>query len=165
MLPVEAFVDVVSFLGYYDLGGLSLASKRLSDIANRCADATRLFDFSDFAFFVDDDGIDVCRLDAHGDDGPWVCQLEFSREDDVTEFISDAFRNCTVGRFFPGTRRERYGNAIILIAKTVVVADTLDLLVELNENEQRLYEFVDSFRRVKVCALEHALEIYGVRSC
>ena len=43
MLPAESLADAVSFFGYYDLGGLKLTNKLFSSVANRCADAIRLF--------------------------------------------------------------------------------------------------------------------------
>lgn len=35
MLPIETVADVVSFLGYYDLGGLKLDSKLFSVVASK----------------------------------------------------------------------------------------------------------------------------------
>ncbi|KAH7704075.1 hypothetical protein AAVH_28744 [Aphelenchoides avenae] len=146
ILPAETFSDVVSFLEYYDLGGLKLANKMCSSVAQQCADATRLFDFSDLELYVFDSWISVYRLNADGSTS-WVCELRLNSEDDLAEFISDAFRNCTVGRLILCSRHERVVKAIKLTAKTVVVAGMLDLRAGFFEQE--LYEFVGSFRRVK----------------
>lgn len=151
MLPTEAFADVVSFLGYYDLGGLKLTSKPLSAITNRCAAAIRLFDFTDFAFCAYDRGVDVYRLETDGRRS-WICHLELSSEKSYAEFIAEAFRNCTVGRFYLLTRHEHVLNAIRAVAETVTVADKLYFPVGFFESTQDLIEFVDSFRRVKVWA-------------
>lgn len=61
MLPVETFVEIASFLGYYDLGGLKLTNTLFSSVAKQCADAIRLFDFSGFFFIVLESRIDVYR--------------------------------------------------------------------------------------------------------
>lgn len=95
MLPAESLADVVSFLAYYDLGGVKLTSKRFSAVANQCADAIRLFDFSDLAFDVLYSWIDVYRDD---ESGTRHVRLKLNSAKYLAEFISEAFRDCTVGR-------------------------------------------------------------------
>ncbi|KAH7715188.1 hypothetical protein AAVH_17408 [Aphelenchoides avenae] len=149
MVPLETFVDVVSFLRYYDLGGLKLANKMLKAVADECADAIRLFDFSDTAFFLRDSRIVVYRLTPNGCFGPLICQLELSSEDELAEFVSEAFPNCTVGRFAWIGHSQRVLQAIRDVAKTVAV-DSLVVMVDHFEDFRELVEYVDGFRRVKV---------------
>jgi hypothetical protein len=151
MLPIESFVDVVSFLGYYDLGGLKLANKLLSAVAHQCADAIRLFDFSDLSFSIYDNWIRVCRLKSGGR-SHWACNLRLTSEENLGEFVAEAFRNCTVGRLLWLDRREKVGTAIRAVASTVVVADTLDVSCGPSESVQELIEYLDGFRLVKVWA-------------
>ncbi|KAH7715331.1 hypothetical protein AAVH_17264 [Aphelenchoides avenae] len=150
MLPAETFSEVVSFLGYYDLGGLKLSSKLLSAVADECARTIRLFDFSGFIisiFEVFDETFTIVveRLDSLD----WVCTLKFETERDIADFISEAFCNCTVGRFHLRTDEELVLNAVKAVANTVTVRD-LFVPYDLRENVQELIDFVDSFRRVKV---------------
>ncbi|KAH7704552.1 hypothetical protein AAVH_28251, partial [Aphelenchoides avenae] len=147
MLPIDAFVEVASFLGHYDLGGLKLATKLCSSVANHCAGAIRVFDFSDFAFYVFYSWIDVYRFDSGGSK-TLVCSLELRSMKNLAEFICDGLRNCTVGRIYLATLRVHVRNAIKAVADTIVVADKLEIDVGLFENEQALIEFVDSFRQV-----------------
>ncbi|KAH7715189.1 hypothetical protein AAVH_17409 [Aphelenchoides avenae] len=156
ILPVETFADVVGFLKYYDLGGLKLTNKLLSSVAQKCAGAIRLFDFSDFEFYVFDTWITVYRLKSDGDTS-WVCVLKLNSEKNLAEFISDAFRNCTIGRLILGVRHEHVVNAFKFVPETVVVAGILDLRFGFLEKEQEFYEFVGSFRRLKVCAIQGCL--------
>ncbi|KAH7704074.1 hypothetical protein AAVH_28743 [Aphelenchoides avenae] len=98
MLAVESLADVVGFLGNYDLGGLKLANKIFSVMANHCADAIRLFDFSDFLFYISEGCVEVYRRDPNGAYGAVVCQLELSSDEIFGNFVSEAFRNCVVSR-------------------------------------------------------------------
>lgn len=150
MMPIEVFADVASFFAYNDLEGLMLASKLLSAVAKRCVDKLRLFDFSCFGFYIHDAGINVYRLHANGDYGPLVCSLELTSEENMTEFISEAFRNCTVGRFLLRTHHKHVQHAIQVVASTTTVAGTLFVSRWSFENVQGLFEFVDAFRCVKV---------------
>ncbi|KAH7697239.1 hypothetical protein AAVH_35679 [Aphelenchoides avenae] len=158
MLPAETLADVVGFLGYYDLGGVKLANKTLSSVANQCADAIRLFDFSDFSFYIIhlgpnvpfEDYIQVYRLDSDGYDWPLVCQLGFTSEESLSEFISEAFRNCTLGRLVLRRRLEHILPAISSASHTINVVDNLYVVLDCFENGQELLEFVASFPRVKV---------------
>jgi hypothetical protein len=145
MLPVEAFADVVSFLGYYDLGGLKLASTLLSAVANKCADAIRLFDFSNFAFYIFDIWISIFRLEP----GSWVCTLELSSEENLAEFIFEAFRNCDVGLFALMRPREHLLDATKAVASKISVV-RLHATADFTENLQEFFAFIDSFRQVKV---------------
>ncbi|KAH7715185.1 hypothetical protein AAVH_17405, partial [Aphelenchoides avenae] len=146
MLPVETFSDVVSFFGYYDLGGLKLANKMFSTVAKQCAETIRVFDFSDFTYYMYDGWVSVYQLDAYGDDGPWVCMLQFENEESFAEFVSEAFRNCTVGRFEFRTRLQLVLQAIKAVASTVHI-NILDVAVGQFQNAQELLALVDSFRR------------------
>ncbi|KAH7684668.1 hypothetical protein AAVH_40824 [Aphelenchoides avenae] len=157
MLPVENLADVVSFLGYYDLGGLKLSSKRFSALAQQCADQIRIFDLSDLEFCVEDIWIDVNPLGAptfylRGWPQPRtsVCRLRPSCEYrySMADFISAAFRNCTIGRITLAYR-EHFLDVIRAVADTIVVADLQVNLVWFN-NIMRLIELIDSFRRVEV---------------
>lgn len=76
--------------------------------------------------------------------------MEFSHKNNLVEFVSDAFRNCTISRLVLGRRHEDLLDVIELVGKTVVIAGTLDLFVGLFDNGQDLLEFIDGFRRVKV---------------
>lgn len=147
MLPAETFADIVSFLGYYDLGGLKLASKLFSVVAVQCADLTHLFDFSDVAFYVGTNLIHVYRLRASL--LSWACQLDFNEEKSMTEFISEAFRNCNVGRLMLCVSHNNVLHAVKAVANTVTVAD-LHVAVGMFRNVEELVEYVDRFRRVEV---------------
>lgn len=155
MLPVEAFSDVVSFLEYYDLCGLKLTNKLLFAVANKCADAIRLYDFSDLEFHVHDDFIDVYPLDLSPafiwgyPNSALVCRHQLTNENKFAEFISEAFRNCTIGRLRLMTRRRIVRNAIRAVANTITVAD-FQFVHGLNDDMQQLIELIDSFRRVQV---------------
>ncbi|KAH7722218.1 hypothetical protein AAVH_10300 [Aphelenchoides avenae] len=153
MLPLEAFADVFSFLTYYDLGCLKLVNKLLSAVAEKCADEIRLFDFSDFAFNIFGSRIEIYRIGSDNTSSP-VCRLEETSEENMAEFILEAFRNCIVGRILLGrTRDDHVLNAIKLVTETVTV-DALAVTCALRENAQaELVEFVESFRRVKVRAV------------
>ncbi|KAH7712061.1 hypothetical protein AAVH_20617 [Aphelenchoides avenae] len=144
MLPYESFVDVVSFLGYYDLGGLKLASKRLSAIARQCATAIRLFDFCDLTFHIHRSFIDVYRYDASVRRTHCIT-LELTSEKCLAEFIAEAFRNCTVRSLYVVGRCEHALNAVKAIASTIIVTDILDFFGEAFANVGELMEFVDSF--------------------
>ncbi|KAH7704367.1 hypothetical protein AAVH_28443 [Aphelenchoides avenae] len=146
-LPLETIADVVGFLRYYDLGGLKLANKIFSAAATHCAAAIRLFDFSDFAFYVYDGHIAVFRLDA-----TYLCSLELTSGESLSDFVSEAFRNCTVGQLQLGMRHAHIFRAISSIARTITVANKLRVNLACDENVQELLEFVDSFCRVKVRA-------------
>lgn len=162
MLPVEAFSDVTSFLGYYDLGGLKLANKMLSNIAHRCADVIRILDLSNFIFCIYETFIDVGRLEPNGDDS-FVCQLQFFSERHLAAFIPEAFRNCTVGCFAMMYLRHhtpRLHNAISAVASTVVVAETLCVAWQ----EAEKMQYVDSFRLVKVRATVKVSMVTPLRS-
>lgn len=150
MLPAEALADVASFLGYYDLGGLKFANKTLSAVASKCAGAIRVFDFSGYVFFVQDSDVNVHELDTDGDAGDWVCELELATERDLADFVSAAFRNCTVGRLVLMSNRDRVQTAIKGVANTVVIACTLEVAVGSFENTHDFFEFVESFRGIKV---------------
>lgn len=153
MLPIETFTDVVGFLRYFDLGGLKLAAKSLNTIADRCADAIRLYDFSNFTFQIYDGWIIVYRHESDGS-ALWVCQLELDNEEAMAEFISEAFRNCVVGQFYLGTRRGYVLDAINLVTNTVAIVDSLCLPKKFLESKKMFYDFIDSFHHVKVCLLE-----------
>lgn len=144
MLPIETFAHVVSFMGYYDLGGLKLANRMLSAVASQCSDAIRVFDFADFAFLIDDT-IDVYRLSSHGCLGPWVCRLELTSEKNLAVFVSEAFRNCIVGVFLLWRHRERVLNATNDVAKTIAVAATLSLLPTKRKASRR--QILENFHR------------------
>ncbi|KAH7669943.1 hypothetical protein AAVH_42835, partial [Aphelenchoides avenae] len=146
MLPAETFADVVSFLGYYDLGGLKLANKLFSARAQQCADAIRLFDFSDFEFEINDRFTVVERLEPEGSSHE-VCTLEHASVESFAEFVAEAFRNCAVGRLTLVTRPKHVLNALRSVADTVTVAGTLD--IHRCFNAQELIECADSFRQVK----------------
>lgn len=153
MLPTEAFADVVSFLGYYDLGGLKLTNVLLCDVANRRADAIRLFDLSGFAFYLYDSFIGVYRIELDGSLS-WVCQLYQPKEKNMAAFIPEAFRNCIVGRFELMSRRELVQSAIKVVANTITVAELRAYLGLFDDSIQDFVEFVGSFRRVEVCAMK-----------
>lgn len=125
MLPIETFADVISFLGYYDLGGLKLANKPFSDVANQCADRIRLFDFSNFGFNIYDSGIDILWIDSDGEDGLPVCWLDLTSKEGLAGFISAAFRNCTLGRLavmgdlLSGRRRRHVLRASQILASQI----------------------------------------------
>ncbi|KAH7722457.1 hypothetical protein AAVH_09983, partial [Aphelenchoides avenae] len=148
MLPAETLADVASFLGYYDLDGLSFSNKMLSAVANECAEAIRLFDFSGFAFFIDEYSVSVYKLDADGDCCEWVCHLEVTVEQNLVDFVSKAFRNCIIGRLMLMKSPGHVQSAIKGVANTVVVG-TLDVAAKIFQNAQHLFEYVESFRRVK----------------
>ncbi|KAH7715196.1 hypothetical protein AAVH_17416 [Aphelenchoides avenae] len=153
MLPVETFAEVVSFLGYYDLGGIKLASKVSSAAANRCAGAIRVFDFSDFSFIIRNSWIAVYRYDALERRTwiTWICTIEFASEVALAEFVSEAFRNCTVGSIEMLAHRKHAVNAVVFIAKVTAVAGTLALPDDYFEKKQNRLYFVDGFRRVDRC--------------
>lgn len=159
MLPSETLNDVVSFLGYYDLGGLKFTSKPFSAVANKCADAIRVFDFSEFAFLFQGSDIHVCQLDEDGDFGDWVCHLELATDASLADFIAKAFRNCTVGRIVLDESAEQVRNAIKEVANTIFVASTLDVTVRAFGNVQAFFEFIESLRGLKVWfTLAHTYE-------
>lgn len=89
-MPAETFAEVVSVLDYYDLFSLKMASKKLSADANQCADAIRLFDFSDLEFQIWVSSIRVYRFSYNG--WPFHSELKFESENDMAEFITEAFR-------------------------------------------------------------------------
>lgn len=97
MLSVESFAEVASFLAYYDLDGRKLTSRLLSAVAEECADEIRLFDFTNFKFYIRESWINVYRIEPE-DRLSWVCRLELTSEENLAEFIAEAFRNCIVGR-------------------------------------------------------------------
>ncbi|KAH7700252.1 hypothetical protein AAVH_32629, partial [Aphelenchoides avenae] len=144
MLPTETFADVVSFVGYYDLGGLKLANKLSADVTKQCAGAIRVFDFSGFAFYIIDSFIDMYRLDS----GRSICRLELVSEEDLAAFVSDAFRNCTIGRIAFLANCKHASKAIKVVANTTVVA-RLDVPIYYFEELQELLEFLDCFRRME----------------
>lgn len=146
MLPAEALVDVVSFLGYYDLGSLKLANKPFSAIANQCADAICLFDFSNLSFYIYGSWIDVFRLESDGSVETWVCELDLFDEQNLVTFVTDAFRNCVVGQLRISHRQ----NAFDAAANTILVVDTLAVAYDRFDSVQDLIDCVDSFRRVEV---------------
>ncbi|KAH7712053.1 hypothetical protein AAVH_20608 [Aphelenchoides avenae] len=148
MVPLETFADIAFFLGYYDLVGLKLANQMLKALADKCADAIRLFDFSDTAFFLRDSRIIVYRLTSTGCFGPLICQLELGSEDELAVFVSEAFRNCTVGRFAWIGHSQRVLQATRDVAKTIAV-DSLVVMVDHFEDFRELEGYVDDFRRVK----------------
>lgn len=151
MLPTEAFADVASFLGYYDLGGLKLANKLSCAVADQCASTIRVFDFSDFGFYVFGNCIFVSRLRADFSISR-VCELGFDSKTDVAEFIVDAFRNCIVGRFgFRSFDSEHVLNALKDIAKTIILSESVDV-TGCFKNVHELERYVGSYRHVKVCA-------------
>lgn len=80
MLATEALADAVGFLGYYDLGGLKLTNRLFSDVADRCADGIRFFDFSNFGFIIRDSLVNVFRLTSNGHYGSLVCQVKVPGE-------------------------------------------------------------------------------------
>ncbi|KAH7715198.1 hypothetical protein AAVH_17418 [Aphelenchoides avenae] len=148
MLPTEALADVVSFFGYYELGGLKLTNKQYSTVAHKCAMAVRLFDFSDLRFSIYCSSIEVCREDEPKHRSRRV-NLEITSEKYLTEFISEAFRNCIVGRLYLNGHCAHAMNALKAVANTIIVADTLELYFGTFGNVQELLGFVDIFRRVK----------------
>lgn len=148
MLPIELIVVVVSFFGYYDLGGVQLATKLLSAVAKRCADAIRFFDLSDLVFFIYDASIEVYRLNTDGRHSS-VCSLELTSEKNLAEFISDAFRNRTVGHFVLRTQHKHVQGAIKVVENTTTV-NTLTIFGWCFEKMHDLLKFVDGFRCVKV---------------
>lgn len=148
MLPIETFADVICYLEYYDLGGLKLANKLLSDVANQCADAIRIFDFSEFSFILGDTCINVWR-DQSDRCSSLVCQLQFANEINLTQFISEAFRNSIIRRL--GLMGKHHGamRAIKVIAKTIVATD-MQVIFKDPESAQELFEFLDALRRFEV---------------
>lgn len=151
ILPVEALADVVRFFEYYDLGGLKLSNKTFSSLANKHADAIRLFDFSDLSFYISGSWINVFRLDAYGEaSGTLMCLLKLTSEESLASFISQAFRNCAVGRLVLGNLRMHVLHAISVVANTISIAGTLDANLRGFENGHEFIAFVSSFRRAKV---------------
>lgn len=156
MLPAETFAEVISFLAYYDLGGLKLSNGLSSAVAQQCADAIRLFDFSAFSFLIHDTQVEVLRLCSDGS-ALLVCRLELVSEKNVIEFIIQALRNCTVGCLALVRRFEHVLHAISMVADTVTV-DNLRVTVEAFTTAQQLIQFLDSFRRVQVCSIAPVME-------
>lgn len=113
---------MVSFLGYYDLGGLELTSKLFSSVAQMCAGTSRLFDFSGFSFDIYDSTVCVCRLERFLPD---VCDLELDSDEGLAEFICEAFRNCTVGRLALRQPQKHVLHAFSVVAHTVTTAEKL----------------------------------------
>lgn len=149
MLPIEAFADVASFLEYYELGGLKLADGLTSAVADQCASAIRVFDFSEFAFYMWANCIYVTRLRSDGYVSV-VCDIGLTSNTDMAEFVSEAFRNCIVGRFgFKNWRCDHILNAIEDVAKTIIVDESLDVTGRF-ENMHDLERYVGSYRLVKV---------------
>ncbi|KAH7715207.1 hypothetical protein AAVH_17428 [Aphelenchoides avenae] len=119
-----------------------------SAVATQCADAIRLFDFTDLSFFLRDSRIIVYRLTPNGCFGPLICQLELGSENELAEFVSEAFRNCSVGRFAWIGHSQHVLQAIREVAKSVSV-DSLVVMVDHFEDFRELEGYVDDFRRVK----------------
>lgn len=119
-----------------------------SAVATQCADAIRLFDFTDLSFFLRDSRIIVYRLTSTGCFGPLICQLELGSEDELAVFVSEAFRNCTVGRFAWIGHSQRVLQATRDVAKTIAV-DSLVVMVDHFEDFRELEGYADSFRRLK----------------
>lgn len=151
MLPAESFADSISFLGYYDLGGLKLANRQCAAVANQCADAIRLFDFSDFAFFIENNGIFVLQQGFGFVSDLLVCRLELNRGKDMCDFISDAFRNCTVGQFILSSIHRQVLRAISVVAQTVPIERALVVTVECADNVLDAVKLAGAFRRLEVC--------------
>lgn len=155
MLPIESFLDVVFFLGYYDLGGLNLANRLSFAAAKQCANAIRMFDFPEFAIYVNAAWIDVYGLDLTLDSAnpfglnTWVCRLQLPNEKKLAAFITEAFRNCNVGRFARDTRCKAVLNAIKTVSNTITVED-LHVKHMPTDDVRELFEFIGIFRRVKV---------------
>lgn len=145
MLPAEVFVDAVSFLGYCDLGGLKLANKQLSAVANRCAGTIRLFDFSDLSFYIFDSYILIYRIRS-----AWICRLDLGSEENLVEFVREALRNCKIGVILLERRRKLVLNAVKEVADTVILGK-LVVAVSFFDSMQECLGFVDSFRRMEVC--------------
>ncbi|KAH7715390.1 hypothetical protein AAVH_17224 [Aphelenchoides avenae] len=67
----------------------------------------------------------------------------------MAEFVSEAFRNCIVGRFgFKNWRCDHILNAIEDVAKTIIVDESLDVTGRF-ENMHDLERYVGSYRLVK----------------
>lgn len=141
MLPIEAFASVISFLHYYDIDGLKFTNKLCFDAANQCAQRIRLFDFSELAFYVYDNLVEVRRVEPDGRSQRGV-QLNLASEPNLAVFITEAFRNCAVGRLYVNSRRELVLNALKDVAKTVTVT-FLYFTEEISENAETVEEIVE----------------------
>lgn len=149
MLPTETFVDVVSFLGFYDLGGLKLAANMPSALAEQCAKGIRLFDFSDLSFHLYDSRMDVCQVGSGGELSPPICSFDLSEEENLSEFVSEAFRNCIVGRLVLLNSCQEVLTALSAVADTIDV-DKMLVSAECFRAFHELVQFLDSLRRVQV---------------
>ncbi|KAH7725642.1 hypothetical protein AAVH_06824 [Aphelenchoides avenae] len=156
MLPVETFGDVASFLAYYDLAGLKLATKLLSSLANKCADAIRLLDFSDFKLHIYDRWVTVYRFHSNSSTSDSVCNLGLKNKKDMADFIREAFRNCIIRRLVLLTDRELVLNALKAVADVVAVAE-LRVSSKSFKDVQWLIDIAGTFRGVKVLSIIQSL--------
>lgn len=150
MLPAETLADVVYCLGSFDLVGLKMANKLFSALANQRAQAIRFSNFSDFEFYIFGSRIHVWLLES-GARRHQVCRLTLTSENNLADFISEAFRNCIIDRLTVERPPNHVLNAIGAVANSTIVG-YFHVTFGLSENMgvQELFDFVDNFCGVKV---------------
>lgn len=152
MLPVESITDVVALFQHFDLDALLLSNKQLSGIAHQAAGKIRVFELSEFSFYVYSyDGINV--LNVLGDKpARFVLSEQLGNDVDMNTFVSEAFRHCIVGDLAVLSSEGGVFSAIKEAASTVIVTGTLRLDLPQSATAQEVVDFVDTFHRVKVSA-------------
>lgn len=166
MLPAEAFAEVVAFFALYDLDALKLTNRLCYQLAQQCANRIRVFDFSHLTFDIKTSNGNfkiyvVGRLidEDVGRPHRLASSIRFADENEMSTFVAQAFRNCTL-RQLTLNNRHFDRNAIVAmkeIANTMIISKTLSILIESNDTLSETFEFVDAFRHVEVRLLFDAL--------
>lgn len=145
MLPTHVFADAVQFLDLRDLDALLLTDARCSDLAHSAASKIRVFDFSDFEFYVYQNEMHIHEHTA----GPIGTILEFADDTELVDFIPAALRNCLLKNLTLWNQRS--SAALKEVVHTVGVKGTLLLCASAFLEVPELVKFAVSFRSVKIC--------------
>ncbi|KAH7697360.1 hypothetical protein AAVH_35557, partial [Aphelenchoides avenae] len=149
MLPPESLLDVVAFFKYFDLDSFLLTSKQFFDLALQVVDKIRIQDLSGFDLVVVDNSYYyTCARNAQYD-GNDVHPEHFTDEEDMAEFVSEAFRHFVVGNLKVMRCYGRVLNNFKKAAKTIIVLDTLTIEVAPSSSMEEVIAFVATFQRVK----------------
>lgn len=101
MLSTEAFCDCVAFLRLFDLSALAVTNALCSSVALKASAAIRCEEFPGLRFYVVDCNIYILESTPRKDeDGRaaffLVKSMGFSSENDLAEFVTEAFPNCII---------------------------------------------------------------------